>query len=304
MRPWVYIFSCLVIGRRRGALIASAAFASAFALILLAFPDAVRQHVANIAYWARHSDIWAYPDPLGRAGANAGFYSMACLVLVAGGLAAWRQRRTDGLSMTLVLLVVAALIIQQIQARDDWTHLMFAVPWLFLLALRAVGSLVRPGATHAIGAGSLSLACGIGAVMIVPLYAGLAANGREARAGLIHDKALLSQDTQQTAAMLRRAAGTCTYVIDNGMALYSLSGKPPCSRVIAPVYAQNEAETMLIADLARARPPMIMGLSHEWYSMIDNRPLASRTPRLAAWIDAHYVLGGRAGSHDVLILRP
>lgn len=297
----VSVVASFTVGSRRQAIIGCVAFAATFALIVAAFPAASGQHLANIVYWARHGDIWAYPDPVGRIKANAGFYAVACLSLVIGALAAWRQRGSRDLPMTLVLVVVAAMLIQQIQARDDSTHLVFAVPWLFLLALRAIGMILHN--TKALGVVSLSLACGVGAVTVAPLYAGVIANRKAFGTGRFQDRTIVPRATQQAAMMLRRAPGECTYVLDNGQALYSLAEKPPCSRVIVPIYAQGEAEARLIADLDRTRPRMIMGLSQDWFSAIDRRPLASRTPRLAAWIDAHYVVTGRVGTRDVLVWR-
>lgn len=291
------------VGCRRQAAIGCLAFAATVALILLAFPESSQAHLANILYWVRHGDVWAYPDPIGRLRANAGFYSVACLTLMVGAVGAWRQRQSRALPMTLVLLVAAAMLIQQIQGRDDSTHLLFAVPWLFLLALRVIGLILPARDARTLGAVSLALACGVGAVTVSPLYAGLVANRDALRAGRLHDEAIVPHATQAAATMLRRAPGRCTYVLDNGQALYSLAGKPPCSRVFVPIYAQDDAETLLIADLDRTRPQMIMGLSGEWFSSIDGRPLSSRTPRLGAWIDAHYGIVGRIGGRDVLVWR-
>lgn len=299
----VGVLACFAVGCRRQAVIGGVAFAATLVLILLAFPVASGQHFANIVYWARHGDVWAYPDPVGRLRANASFYTLACLTLAVGALAAWRQRRSRDLPTTMVLLVVAAMLLQQIHARDDSTHMLFVVPWLFLLALRAFGATLRARDARALGIVSLALAGGVGAVMVAPLYAGVVANREAVRTGRFQDSAIVPMATRQAAAMLRRAPGGCTYVLDNSQALYSLAGKLPCSRVIVPIYAQDEAETALIADLYRTRPAMIMGLSQDWFSAIDGRPLASRTPRLAAWINAHYVVAGRVDARDVLVWR-
>jgi hypothetical protein len=287
-------------------------------LAMLAEPAMWWQHLSNVGYWAQNAAIWALPFSWKQTLYNSSFYPVVAAVLVFGAWRVWqlafgRASRAE-LPLTAVLLAVVGLISQQAWRRGDSMHLMFVMPWLFLLGLQlanglAAGdrapdptwrALVRRQAPLLAGLlGILFLDFHINVSVTRPLVTRTAANLVSLVHGLPVDRALISPGAQAVAASLRASDPGCTYVLNNAGAYYHLADRRPCSPVMYPIYASPTAERRVIADLARTSPALIVGTSDEWFSSIDQRPLAGRTPLLARWIEVHYPVVRCIGSTEL-----
>lgn len=305
----VYIMVSVVGGKWMKGVAAAIGLAAGLLLLVLIDPGMAQAHVANIIYWSQHHDIWAYEvTSLGQLLRPALFYLVAtCLVLSSLwlGWQTWRrQSRTNFLPVLVTLAAICALVLQQGMQRYDDTHLAFAVPWLFLLGLWMTNQLPAPerGRTKrpATAAGFLAVVVLLVNEPIKHVVAGESRYNLNLLTGpLPSDGDLVARDVRAVAALLRRSDPSCTYVLNNAAGLYELSSRKPCSDVMVPVYATGEAETRLIADLARTRPPVIVSRSADWFDAIDNRSLEQRTPRLASWIKANYPSTFNVGSYEL-----
>ena len=305
-----YIVVLVVVGGnwKKGAA-AAIGLVVGLALLVLPDPGMARAHFANIAYWGQHHDIWAYDGTsLRRLVRPVLFYLLATPLLLGGiwlGWRSWRrQSRTESLPILAVLGAVCALMLQQAAQRYDDTHLSFAIPWLFLLGLWMTNRLPVPvrgfAVRPAIAAGCLMLLLILVNSPVKHAMAGESRYNLKLLTGhLPNDTDLVASDVRLVAALLQRSNPHCTYVLNNAAGLYELSSRTPCSSVMMPVYATEEAETRLIADLARTRPPVIVSRSPDWFNAIDNRSLEQRTPRLASWIKANYPSIFKIGTYEL-----
>ncbi|MDB5673017.1 MAG: hypothetical protein JWO25_3976 [Alphaproteobacteria bacterium] len=274
-------------------------------------PDMARQHVANIVYWARHGDIWRYDASLDRITTNIPFYLILLSLIAVALRRAWRLWRAkegrEELPILLVLIATVAMVAQQSSNRDDTTHLMWVVPWALLLILKLVESVytwpesgdgwARIASRHSLLGGSLAgllLLDFFGTVSYTkPMLASSFRNLGLFVVGLPSDSDLMPPSLAQIVHALRGSGQSCTYVFNNGGAIYHLAGQRPCSSIIYPVYASPDSQARVIADLAKARPLLVVGLSEENFSHIDDRTLAMRTPLIAAWMERHYPIVAR-----------
>jgi hypothetical protein len=67
-----------------------------------------------------------------------------------------------------------------------------------------------------------------------------------------------------------------------------------------PIYATRANEAMIIADLERTRPPLVVGRSDYWTDSIEDQGLDERTPQLAAWLRRNYLLQTRIDGIELL----
>lgn len=288
----------------------AAGFAVGAVVCFAAEPVMWPRHMANILYWQRHGAIWHKPFGPFEIAQNLPFFLLGVAVLATGCHALWRCRHDPARAVRVVrlavLLVVAGLAYQSSFNRADAVHLNFAVPALTLLAFAIWGALApepqqgdrRDGRRAMLRANAPFAAILAGLLLIgtVPGRSGflvLALDGtRDNILALLHglprDTAITEPRLLAVARALRQGGGRCTYVFDNSGALYHLSGLPACSSVMLPVYAADEAEAWVIAQLADARPPLVVGRSDLWSDAIDRRGLADRTPALHQWLLANY----------------
>lgn len=307
-----YIVVSILIGvdRKKG-VAAAIGLVTGLALLVLSDPGMARAHVNNIAYWAQHREIWAWPyedKTLRGLLKPVLFYLSAALLLLSGlllALRSWRLRsRVETLPILAFLGTACVLMLQQSVQRYDDTHLSFAIPWLFLLGLWMSNRLPTMSGSFAVRP-AVAASCLLLVMILIngPFRNSIVGSTRYnlglLKSPLPRDTDLVSADVRSVAALLERANPQCTYVLNNAAGLYELSSRRPCSSLMMPVYATAEGETKLISDLERTRPPLIVSQSADWFNAIDNRPLEQRTPRLAAWISANYPSVITVGSYEL-----
>ncbi|TZG29031.1 hypothetical protein [Sphingomonas montanisoli] len=296
-----YIIVTAVAGAgRRKSIAASSGLGIGLALLVGADLDMARTHTANVLYWIMHGEIWAFGvrASLGMLRAFI-FYSFAAPLLIGTlwfGWKSWhRQSRSEIVPILAFLAAICALTLMQTMQRYDQVHLSFAIPYLVLLAVVLQSHRPAPTRTAVLRPASLAIYA-IGLVLITtdyPLFGGLRGAAAPNLHGLLlgglpRDIDLVEPDVRSVASLLRLSNPDCTYVLNNAAGLYQLSSRKPCSTVMMPLYASGTAETQIIEDLAKARPPLIVSRSGDWFEVIDGRGLDVRTPKLAAWIAANY----------------
>lgn len=292
---------------RRHLLWLGAGLGAGLALHFALEPRMWAQHFANALYWARNQGVWSGPIPLSLTLRNMPFYLLGAAALALGGWLGLRGmlRRGQGVPMALLLPLglVAAGSYVAIFNRPDPPHLMFAVPALVMLAFAAWTGLAEAepdqGWPATLRRNAVLLAS-LAAILIVdfsaqtgsgtirPVIQGLGKNLLTLARGLPNDEAVMEPRLRQVTALLRAGPGQCTYVLDNSGAIYRLSGLRSCSPIMLPTYATPQNESAIIADLERARPPLIVGRSNYWTDAIDGKGLDERTPELARWVARNY----------------
>ena len=268
------------------------------AIALAADPAMFAQHFRNIAYWQQNQAIWAkWPDFRPEIFYAAQF-GIGVLVLFAAFAVAlvkgWRKAlNASGFASQLTLGAVGALLAFGTLNRLDSFHIRFALPFELLLAFRlALLWFPAPWPTPTRTHGWIAAALAIWLVVVVnpaQLASGFASNLALVTHGLPADRALADPSLTAAAEVLRTGGGSCTYAFDNGGAIYHLANLPPCSATMIPVYAAAGREAQVIAELARRRPPLVIASSAAWYTAIDGKPLALRTPALYRWFSSNYL---------------
>lgn len=239
---------------------------------------------------------------------NLPFYAFGAAIGLGGGwavLSCWRDANRRALLPALLVLGLAAggnyLAMFN---RPDPPHLMFALPWLTLLAVATwltlstaaelgtwAGVLRKHAALLAVMAGALivdaSALTGSGTTR--PVLQGLGRNLLTLARGLPRDAAIIDPKIAKVAAALVAGGSRCTYAFDNSGAFYYLSGLKSCSSIMLPIYATAGNEMQVIADLEREAPPLVVGRSGYWTDHIDDRSVVQRTPILNRWFEDHYV---------------
>lgn len=285
---------------RLAVLLGGVGLAAGAVIVTLADPAMARQHLANIAYWGNHPEIWAMAPSNALILRGVTFYLPVLLVLavaVVGGVIHWRGRRRNAeLPVLAFLTVVTTIIVQQSVSRYDTIHLSFALPWLFLLLLLIANWLPRSGR----GVDSRDILI-VGAIAwlvffdvaregssLTEMARNFVPNVRMMASGLPKDRALIDDDLRRTVDLIVRQGDRCAYAANNAAAIYHLTGKPPCASVMVPVYAAVDLEMAIIDQLRRADPGVIVWNSDDWFTHIDYRTVETQTPRLATWIKASY----------------
>lgn len=281
------------------------------------------QHFANALYWSRNQDVWSGPIPLSLTLRNMPFYLLGAAAIALGAWAALKGWLSRGKGMAMAVLLPLGLVALgsyvSIFNRPDPPHLMFAVPALVLLAFAAWTGLTTDDADPRPVAGwcttlrnHAALLAGLLAILIVdlsaqtgsgttrPVLQGLGRNMIALAKGLPEDTTTLEPRARKVVEALRAAGGDCTYVFDNSGAFYRLSNLKPCSSIMLPIYATRANETVIIADLERTRPPLVVGRSDYWTDSIDDKGLDERTPQLAAWLRRNYSLQTRIDGIELL----
>lgn len=301
--------------RPRPVLIPALGGLSSLVLLALSGREYFAGHIASMLYWQAHDRIWTLPwfdrpaIAIGAVCVGAALY--AGLV----GILEWRERVRDkadprpaALALALGCCTVAMLAGQL--NRFDLVHAVMTVPFAVLAiaaARAALAAQATPAAMSGIPANSL-LPAGLAMLLFGLLAVGVGPRSAENLtiivAGLPNDQALIAPRYQAAAAFIRAQGGTCTYAFDNQAAFYHLTGMRPCSRFMIPVYAGPDAEPVLIADLQREAPRAVVWTSAIWSSAIDGLPQAQRTPRVSAWLAAHYRPAARFGDIVVATIRP
>jgi hypothetical protein len=283
-----------------GTLAAAIGLAAGLAAFWLADPRAFAGHLHNIAYWATHGSLWQLRGGLlGRLifyGLSGGLMALVCLLLLRTPLTAgW-------LEIAGVLLVQMLAFVQVAHGRADGVHYAFGLPAIVLLGLFALR--IRPPLWLQRGAGARFAAALALLLLVLDLNAPAsalrlsamqaAANLRRVAAALPRNTDLLGPREQIAGRVLKDARG-CTYALEGSGVLYALAGRPACSRFLYPSYVGPDGEAGVIADLARARPAIVVAASRHWSMFLDKRTPTQRAPRLVGWINAHYPYEQRVG---------
>ena len=280
-------------------------------------PEMWLQHARNMAYWVMNSGIWRFSLSPQTIAFNSPFYVVvgagALLGLYGAYQIALRIERRGELPVTLALTAIVFLVIQQAANRGDGAHRMFIVPWLFLLAVQMFNIVRAPPESQPswfrVAGRHAPVALAALGLFLIDFYASVsvtrpmivnAANNLQAMAiRMPTDAALTPKSTAQVVRVLKAGALPCTYTFNNAGAFYHLTHIRPCSSVMYPVYASPRAEQTVIADLERARPAIVVGLSSDWFSAIDKKSMKQRTPKLAAWLEGNYPVVERIGGTEI-----
>lgn len=318
----LYSLSSLLVGRVRWHVLAPlAGLAVGLLIVGLAEPEMWRQHIFNINYWAQNGQIWRYPFSVPRLLLNLPFYLVSAGVLIWAAWMAWHlwrdlERRGD-LPSLLVLMAINLLVVQQVSNRDDATHLMWAIPWLFLLVVQLINfqgfALVTNVSWTNVAKNHSALLVSFAGLLCLDLASSTSVVRREMldstknilllTRGMPLDLDLTPPATRRIVEILRKTGQTCTYAFNNAGGYYHLAGQRPCSTTMYPVYASRDVEEHLIAELSKAKPAMVIGRSDDWFSSMNGKTLAARTPRLAAWLDHNYPHSIQLGGTEMRMLR-
>lgn len=302
-------YICMRIYADRHAVVAAWPVGGALAgslLCLLAEGADWSQHIANILYWQRNGHIWQLALSGKEIGRTAPLV-LACTAILAGAaVIVWRFRHDTARRNRIIglgtILPAAAFAYFGAFARIDVIHLNFMVPYLVLLGIACWTAATplprvlkwretwrRNAPVLAVAAGLLIHDFSAGSQRTKAAVLGIAGNARLVLHGLPLDEQIAQARLYRSGEALRAGRGRCTYVFDGSAVLYHLSGRPSCSSIMIPHYTTGESEGAVIADMARARPPLVVGrsnLSNNWF---DGQSLAQRLPRLHRWMTANYV---------------
>lgn len=293
----------------RAVLAAPVALLVGLGTLYLADPAMFPRHVANIRYWMQHREIWSQPFPPRSAIYVAAYLGLVAVAMVRALQLHLAARRDEAAGLVLLAVPVVAILYQSL-GRADVNHMLWVMPFAYLLAAAFVATLTWPlrlskrwhwAALAAIGC----------AILLILAFQGLRrpnsliGHGSNSNLALairpLPDDGTLAGDTARIVGTLIRSTGQrCTYVMNNGGAYYEAAGLPPCSALMYPIYASGPmAEQQVIADLRRTRPILLVGHDHSWSDKIDGRSMADRTPVLSAWIDREYPVAGHVGTVEL-----
>lgn len=290
---------------QKDALALSSGCAVGVALIYASDAGAFTSHLRNILFWAnmvgtsdahsvRQVSVAAEAFDVKKVFA-ADVIVTALIVSALAGLALSVRRYfkgRDGASWdvpTIALAIVALLFAKVTLTRPDIAHAIFSLPAVLLLLLRLC-TLTRPGLLPAPTPAAVLSASAIIMLIVASstsphtLKVNFSSNARLMVSGMPTNQSLVSVDVWQAALLLKRAGG-CTLSIDNEGVYYALSGLPACSPFMYPFYAPSTSQSVLIADLSRNPPVILVGrsLRHQIVA-----PLAVAKPEANAWIIEHY----------------
>lgn len=286
----------------RTILIAPFSFLATLSVLYLHDAAMFGQHFTNIQYWSQHREIWSQPFPVKSTVYVAAYACLAIVAILRSVQLYLAGSRSDADTLLLLLIPVSAILYQSL-GRADINHMMWVMPFAYLLAAALIATFTWP--LH-ISAGQYRIALAAIGFMIVLVLAfqalhrpnSLLAHGPESNLALATrplptDDALIGSTARRIGALLRSTGQSCTYAMNNGGAYYEAAGLPPCTPAMYPVYAADRhAERRIIIDLQRARPLLVIGHDGSWSDAIDGKPMPHRTPVLSAWLDRRYPVAG------------
>jgi hypothetical protein len=271
--------------------------------------------VENIIYWYQNESIWNYAAPSVSTYewyASIIFPTVAIVASLIVTIAHRTKAKSNGITIAIMLMLISAVVLEQQVHRNDFPHQMFIRPWLYLMVLQVFTlaasayptlklSLTLEWSTLALVAIVSIIECARPAATPTTPGSHLFETLQGAFTGLPSDSSLLPLETQRIVKALQRQSPRCTYVLNNGGALYGASGLKPCSSIFLPVYASKESQYRVMSDLRESHPKIIVGFSKSWWSSMHGKPLSQRTPELSSWLSSHYGRRFYVGSTELRI---
>lgn len=293
---------------RKSLSFAALTFAAAVSVYCLVDRSLVSQTLQNILYWSKHEDIWRYP-------LNLYYLSriVPAILLFAGvaymvGRAAWRyyrMSRPGDAAIGTVLLLTLTMSVLQSTNRMDAAHVALSIPYValcfaYLISSRQCekdGGKSPPAAITTVLPHRMAFLCLL--LVFLDLYypqisalrtygSGLTSNVMQLIRRPPSDLDLVEADQAQVAKILAGSGDKCTYVFENSGAFYLLSNKSPCSNFLYPIYAGEDYQQVLIRDLERNKPKIVLKTSTAWNAIIDGKTLHDRTPLIEKWLQVNY----------------
>jgi hypothetical protein len=181
--------------------------------------------------------------------------------------------------------------------RADFIHVKMILPYAALTGIAGVCAVFENFELRPILSGNslrfaILSAMGLTVLLVVvqvkKSHDALHANLHLVAYGLPRDSKIVGANNIEVGKALRADGGSCTYIFDNQQIFYHLSGLPPCSRFVIPVYAGHDVESSVLTDLQRGAPNEVVLRSDFWSWSIDGFDQAKRTPTLYAWLRDHY----------------
>lgn len=295
-----------------GVLAAAAALAAIYGVSL--FDETQR----NIRYWGQNGALWRQPLRLRTITPTILFDLVAAALALPAAWAAGSTSQPGRPLMVAVLLGTTGLYFMQALNRSDALHMHQALwPAALLLAVGIRTQFDAMTPTPAPNADARAKPLVVASLIAASLLAGLCLetlSGNSIANGIIQglaenirlvtgklptDRALAGPDMARVADLVR-ASDRCTFAADNAGIVHLLSGMPPCSRFLFGAYIARDQQQSIIAELAAARPEIILWDSTAWWAHIDDRDLHDRAPILAAWIEANFPVRTEIGSNILL----
>ncbi len=275
-------------------------------------------HIRSIIYWQQHQGIWRMIETHWRVvGLTLVCVAAICVAVVAAIYllrGAIRQGARDRDPAVLAALVgTASLVLVSSLNRLDMDHITMALPYATLAGAFGLSAVARSrfpsSPIVAPPQRRLVVLIIIIACLLVSFQAwksrdGIAPNLRLLSTGLPLDRRLVDADVLKVADILRESGGSCTYALDNRGLFNHLSGLPPCSAFLVPVYAAPDVEKALIDDIAKRNPNVIVFWSNYWSNSLNGIDQTQRTPLLFDWVKRNYEPLTQVGDIELVRRKP
>jgi len=213
-------------------------------------------------------------------------------------------------ALLAALVGAASLVFVSSLNRLDMDHITMALPYATLAGAFGFSAVARsrfPGGPmvappqRRLVIVIITIACLLVSFQAWKSRDGIAPNLRLLSTGLPLDRQLVDADVLKVVDILRESGGSCTYALDNRGLFNHLSGLPPCSAFLVPVYAGPDVEKALIDDIAKRNPNVIVFGSKYWSKSLNGVEQTQRTPLLFDWVKRNYEPLTQVG--DIVLVR-